>query len=293
MAERPLLCAGGAASAQQRTSIIGAQPGVLRSDPPEAQASTAPSPPETEPPVREPGNNPVVRTATPAWARRLARDWCYRPLTKIAGICAFTWLFFIVYFQLLRAPSRPVTVMPLTPLDALIPFQPGAVWAYVSLWIYIGIAPALLPTLGAGLRYAAWAAALCGSGLLCFWLWPTMVPASLHAVDVPSSAQAGFALLRGIDAAGNACPSLHVASAVFSAMWIARVLGAAGAPRILQHFSFAWLLAIVWSTLAIRQHVVLDVVAGAVLGLAFGLLSPRWASPLQSSRAKPPAIIPT
>ncbi len=245
-------------------------------------------PPSTDPPARR----RAAPAATPAWARALARDWRYRPLTKIASICAFTWIFFIVYFDLLRQPSQAVTVMPLTPLDALIPFQPQAVWAYVSLWVYVGIAPSLLPTLAAGLRYAAWAAALCGSGLLCFWLWPTVVPASLQALDAASTAQAGFALLRGIDAAGNACPSLHVASAVFSAMWIARVLRAAGAPQALQLLNIAWLLAIVWSTVAIRQHVVLDVAAGAVLGLAFGFVSLQWASPLPASRTKPEAIIP-
>ena len=41
----------------------------------------------------------------------------------------------------------------------------------------------------------------------------------------------------------------------------------------------SWLhcLAILWSTIATRQHVVLDVVAGAVVGLIFGLLSLRHA----------------
>lgn len=249
-------------------------------------------PTPTEPGARPPPTALAAATAFPDWARTLARLWCFRPLTKIVLICGFTWIFFIAYFELLRGPAHPVTVMPLTPLDALIPFQPGAVWAYVSLWVYIGIAPALLPTMAAGYRYAAWAAALCGSGLLCFWLWPTMVPPSLHAVDAGSAAEAGFALLRGIDAAGNACPSLHVASAVFSGMWIARVLRAAGAPGALQAINLAWLLAIVWSTVAIRQHVVLDVAAGAALGLAFGLVSSRWGSPLPAVRAQPAAIIP-
>ena len=41
----------------------------------------------------------------------------------------------------------------------------------------------------------------------------------------------------------------------------------------------SWLhcLAILWSTIATRQHVVLDVAAGAVVGLIFGLLSLRHA----------------
>lgn len=190
------------------------------------------------------------------------------------------WVFFAAYFHVLRNPVGPVTEMPLTALDAWIPFQPAAFWAYVSLWVYVGIAPALLPTLAAGLRHAAWAAALCASGLLCFWLWPTAVPPSMHHLDQAMAGHAGFALLRGVDAAGNACPSLHVASAVFSAMGIRRVLAAAGAPWALHVVNLVWLLLIVWSTVAIRQHVVLDVVAGAALGLAFGLPSARWLAPL-------------
>jgi membrane-associated phospholipid phosphatase len=36
----------------------------------------------------------------------------------------------------------------------------------------------------------------------------------------------------------------------------------------------------VWSTVAIRQHVVLDVAAGAALGVLFGLASARWMPPV-------------
>jgi membrane-associated phospholipid phosphatase len=38
-------------------------------------------------------------------------------------------------------------------------------------------------------------------------------------------------------------------------------------------FNTVWLLLIVYSTLAIKQHVLLDALAGAALGAAFG-----WAS---------------
>jgi len=234
----------------------------------------------THPTHRPPGRPPASPRGRPGWAATLARQWRHRQLLKIAGICAFMWVFFAAYFHVLRNPWRPVTEMPLTALDGWIPFQPAAFWAYVSLWVYVGIAPALLPTLAAGLRHAAWAAALCASGLLCFWLWPTAVPPSVHHLDQAMAGHAGFALLRGVDAAGNACPSLHVASAVFSAMGIRRVLAVAGAPWPLHGINLAWLLLIVWSTVAIRQHVVLDVVAGAALGLAFGLASARWLTPL-------------
>ncbi len=236
-------------------------------------------------PTPHPPDQPPDRASEPAaapegWAATLARQWRHHQLLKIAGICAFMWVFFAAYFHVLRNPVRPVTEMPLTALDAWIPFEPAAFWAYVSLWVYVGIAPALLPTLAAGLRHAAWAAALCASGLLCFWLWPTAVPPSVHHLDQAMAGHAGFALLRGVDAAGNACPSLHVASAVFSAMGLQRVLAAAGAPWPFHAVNGVWLLLIVWSTVAIRQHVVLDVAAGTALGLAFGLASARWMVPL-------------
>lgn len=218
------------------------------------------------------------------WAATLARHWRYRQWLKIVGICAFMWIFFTAYFHVLRNPANPVTAMPLTPLDGWIAFEPAAFWVYVSLWIYVGIAPALLPSVRALLGYGAWIAALCGAGLLCFWLWPTAVPSQAHQLDPAVADHAGFALLRGIDAAGNACPSLHVATAMFTALWIQRQLAAVRAPWALHAINATWLLLIAWSTVAVRQHVVLDVVAGAALGMAFGLAALRF-GPAPQARA--------
>lgn len=184
---------------------------------------------------------------------------------KIAGISAFIWLFFIGYFELLRHPPSPVSVMPLTGLDRWIPFQPAAVLAYLSLWLYVGIAPGLMLRLRELLSYGCWAAALCLTGLACFWLWPTAVPhLVLPATDFP-----GFATMQGVDAAGNACPSMHVAIAIFSAAWIESLLRLTKSPASLRLLNAGWFLAIAWSTLAVKQHVVLDVAAGALLGIAF------------------------
>ena len=200
-------------------------------------------------------------------------------LLKVAGVTAFMWVFFLGYFQTLREPVYPVLLMPLTALDALIPFQPGMFWAYVSLWLYVGLAPGLVLTLRELVQYGAWAAALCITGLLIFHFWPTAVPP--HGLD--TSGHPGFAVLQGVDAAGNACPSLHVGTAVFTAFWVTRLLRLIGAPAALHAVNLLWVLAIAWSTVAIRQHVVLDAVAGAVLGTAFAGLSLRL-SPRLGSR---------
>jgi len=199
------------------------------------------------------------------------RLWRHLPL-KFVGVSAFMWVFFQAYFQTLHHPAYPVLEMPLTALDRLIPFQPWAVVAYLSLWLYVGIAPGLLLTLRELVIYGLWAAALCLSGLAFFYFWPTAVPP--RAMDV--TGMPGFALLKGLDASGNACPSLHVAASMFTAIWIDRLLRIVRAPWALRALNVLWFIAIAYSTVAIGQHVVLDVAGGVALAAVFAALSLRW-----------------
>lgn len=191
---------------------------------------------------------------------------------KLAGTTLWTTLFFVGYFHLLRYPAYPVTVMPLTWVDTLVPFQPAMLWPYLSLWFYIGIAPGLQRDFRQLLVYGLWTIGLLGSGLLVFHFWPTAVP----PLSIDRAGHPGFALLEGVDANGNACPSMHVASAVFTALRLHAVLREIGAPAALRLVNLVWVALIAWSTMAVRQHVALDVLAGAALGLAFALLSLRW-----------------
>jgi membrane-associated phospholipid phosphatase len=192
-------------------------------------------------------------------------------LLKVAGTTAFITLFFIAYFHVLRHPVFEVTPMPETALDRLIGFQPAALLPYVSLWLYVGIPPALLYGLRELVAYGCWIAALCIAGLACFYFWPTAIPPIL----IDTTQYPGFAVIQGLDAAGNACPSLHVATAAFSAIWLDRLLGEIGAARTVRAGNWLWFALIAWSTLAIKQHVALDVLAGLLLGLSFALPSLR------------------
>ena len=110
-----------------------------------------------------------------------------------------------------------------------------------------------------------------------FWLLPTAVPVA----DIDWTLHPEMALIKSLDASGNACPSLHVASAVFTALWLRAIFHAVSAPRWLHWASALHCLAILWSTLATRQHVVLDVLAGIVVGGVFALLSLWHARHLQ------------
>jgi hypothetical protein len=221
--------------------------------------------------MSRPLSSPLPSALGPCWQTALAERVRHLWWLKLAGVCAFMWVFFIGYFHTLRNPTGAVFVMPLTWLDHALPFQPYALWVYVSLWLYVGIAPGLLLSFRELLIYGLWIGVLCVSGLAVFHWWPTAVPRLV--VDV--SAHAGFVLLKGVDAVGNACPSLHVATAAFTAFWVHYVLHCIGTPPWLRWANWAWVGAIVWSTMATKQHVAWDVAAGLLLAGSFAMLSLR------------------
>jgi hypothetical protein len=122
-------------------------------------------------------------------------------------------------------------VMPEIFLDHRIAFTPSAFPVYLSLWVYVSLPPALLGNLRVLVGYTLWVGALCLMCLGIFWWWPTQVP----AFGVDWAAYPGLALIKGIDASGNAFPSLHVASAVFSACWLHRIFRQLGCPKLLEN----------------------------------------------------------
>ncbi len=197
-----------------------------------------------------------------AWPRRavvrLRALWVH----KLIGTTAAMALFFVIYFQLLKHPLFPVTVMPLIGLDRLIGFRPEALPLYLSLWVYVSLGSSLVLERRELGSHALAAVVLAALGLGVFFFWPTAVPPP----DVDWERHPGFAFLKGIDASGNACPSLHVAFAVLACVWIDRHLQMMGAGRSVRILNVVWAVGIVYSTVAIRQHVALDALAGLALG---------------------------
>ena len=149
--------------------------------------------------------------------------------------------------------------------------QPAALPLYASLWFYASLPPAFLVSWRELVQYGIAIGAVCLIGMACFLVFPTAVPSTLIDWDN----HPGFGMLRGIDASGNACPSLHVASAVFSALWLHRLCIEMGAQRPTLIINALWCLGIVYSTIATKQHVALDVLAGGVLGVVIALVSLR------------------
>lgn len=190
---------------------------------------------------------------------------------KAAGTPLFIALFFGAYFYVLKYPMYTPMLMPMTAVDRLVPFQPLAFYIYASLWVYVSLPPALLASRRELYGYGAVMAAMCITALGIFYFWPTAVPPT----GIDWSLYPDMEFLKNLDAAGNACPSLHVATAVFSGLWLHRLLRRFGVPPWILLLNGGWCSGIVYSTLAVRQHVAVDVLAGLVLGLLAAGLSLR------------------
>ncbi|MBX6419699.1 MAG: phosphoesterase [Nevskia sp.] len=189
---------------------------------------------------------------------RLRAHWRFKVLLPTGSIAVF----FLAYFAVLRHPLWPVTVMPQTALDRLIPFQPAALFLYFTLWAYLSLPPGLLVSRRELVFYYLGIYGLAGLGLMAFVLWPTAAPVP----DIDWARYPSFGFLKTVDASGNACPSLHAAFAVFTAIWGECLACECGLRRGVRAVNLLWGLAIVYSTLATKQHVAVDVYAGAALG---------------------------
>ena len=222
--------------------------------------------------VRIAPSNAGTPASSHAWYRQVLLRVRTHNWVKAIGTTGYMTVFFIAYFHLMKNPSSAVTVMPLTAIDEWVAFQPWALIPYLTLWLYVSLPAALILHRRELIGYGWWVAGLCIAGLACFYIWPT-------TVLLPTAEwrkHASFGMLQGVDAAANACPSMHVAVAVFSACWLHRLLREIGAPPPLRAFNWLWFIAIAYSTMAIKQHVFLDMVAGLALGLAFALPSLRF-----------------
>ena len=191
---------------------------------------------------------------------------------KFFGTSVFITLFFWAYLYLLKNPTLPVHRIPLTVVDHWIEFAPWALVPYLSLWLYCSLPVMLMPTRTRLVNFGAWIGAMCLVALAIFYRWPNAVPpAHIDWAQYP-----GVAFLKSVDAAGNACPSLHVATAVYASLWLLGLLRELRLPWPAHALQIIWGVAIVYSTMATKQHVSWDVLAGTVLGVFFAWAGLQW-----------------
>lgn len=202
---------------------------------------------------------------------------------KFIGTSVFISIFFWAYFLLLKNPAFPVTVMPLTAVDGWVRFAPVALIPYFSLWIYCSLPVTLMPERVRLINFGLWIGAMSLLALGIFYFLPSAVPAA----NIDWSQYSAVSFLKEVDAAGNACPSMHVAAAVYSSFWLYWLMSELCMGWRAHAVQVFWALAIVYSTLATKQHVSLDVWAGIALGIVFAWGSRVFDLRLQSARRTP------
>jgi membrane-associated phospholipid phosphatase len=143
-------------------------------------------------------------------------------------------------------------------LDRVIAFDGRWVWVYQSVYVPFMLAPWLITDRRRLARYAAGFLVILAVAFGVFMLAPSLGPPR-----DPARFEGLYGVVCGMDTRGNAFPSLHAALIVYTIVW-------AGRARVGQGLMVGF---IVWggltlfSTLAIKQHYAIDLVAGALLGV--------------------------
>jgi len=184
------------------------------------------------------------------------------------GICA-------PYFLLQQADALPGSGMLATPLDLRIAFEPRWIWAYASLALLVPLSPLLATSRDGLVRYARGLAWLCVASFVVFWLVPVVGP---RPAATPSDGLYG--LIVSVDRPLNSFPSLHAGLTAYSLLYAWRILREAlsnRAWRLSVALGVVWAGLILYSTLATKQHWVLDLPAGILLAGAAHALAWRSA----------------
>ena len=205
-------------------------------------------------------------------APRLKPHWRYK---VIVGLI-MTALFFVGYFLLEYYPVFRVREVPLTALDRLIGFQPFALWLYASLYLYIALPWWLLHNKRDLIVCTVAMSILCLLGLAFFLLMPTCTPDK----HIDWSQYPSFKPVVAVDLPRNACPSLHATFTIIAAIFVHRLVSQMRNRRLIRVLSWCWCVGILYSTLATKQHVAIDLYAGAALGTIWAWLYWRFVPPL-------------
>ncbi|MEK7656751.1 MAG: phosphatase PAP2 family protein [Elusimicrobiota bacterium] len=171
-----------------------------------------------------------------------------------------------------------------TALDARVPFRPEWVWAYLLYYpfCFLPLAmPGVLAEERLFKRVAAGYIAQSAAAWVLFYFYPT---AMRHPAIVGHSLNESLLeIIRAVDPGYNIFPSLHVANAVFVWRLASRLM-----PSPWPALCAPPAALIAASTVLVKQHYLLDLPAGALLGWAAAWAALRgWTS--RAAVSAPPA----
>lgn len=201
-----------------------------------------------------------MTSTTKSLLQRLLTCWNL----KILFGTVLTVGFWLGYFTLQQVTIRSVVNMPNLWLDHKIPFWPEAAFIYVSQFFTMPIIPWLLTTRRELFNYCKGVTLIGGVSFCIFLIYPTTVLRPLSTVGFNGLYQ----LVVSIDSPRNAFPSLHAAFGVYTACWAPMAFRGWQREKILTLVAWISAITVILSALLTKQHVVLDIVAGGLIGYA-------------------------
>jgi len=223
---------------------------------------------------------PIVRgAALPEVPRGWARIRVEIP-AKTAVLLGLSVGICVPYFLLQQGTWFPLWTLPTTPLDTAIAFDPGWVYVYASVALLVPLLPLQATHREELVRYAKGLALMCGACFAIFLLFPVQGPRPIGFAGHET-----YQALISVDAALNSMPSLHAGLTLYSFLFGYRVLRD-GLERVGRAAyvlcALVWTGAILYSTLATRQHWAVDLPAGVLLGWAGHAIT--WRAVLPAGR---------
>ena len=215
-----------------------------------------------------------------------------------------------IYLALERYPLFPPRTFPMSPIDLAIRFSPDWVWIYDSHYLLLQLAW-LARTREQIRRFAVGFVMIMVIGFSVFILMPVIGPrptdihptgmyALLVASDLPLNSFPSLHVDDTPSRMSRCCGSMHCASAALNALPNADASNAStpriNAPKrgitasqlVLNLFLAAWVILIVYSTMATRQHYFADLPPGLLLGWLGHRVA--WRSRTQASASTPEVV---
>jgi membrane-associated phospholipid phosphatase len=222
-------------------------------------------------------------TVADLW-RRAAACWRLKALLAITVGFAFC----VPYFLIGNFPLFPVRRLPLSWLDGAIGFHPYAwVWIYQSEYLIINLIPWFAQRREDLLRYVRGFALLSLISFGVFLLFPIRAPKPpvTHATGM-------YWLLLQYDVSLNSLPSLHAGMVVYTVAFGRRILRNV-LSRWVTLLVLVWAGLILYATLATKEHYAIDILSGALLGLAVDIWTWRRTRGVQQNTPQQRANVPT
>lgn len=172
----------------------------------------------------------------------------------------------IIYFLANHNKLFPPVELPMLWIDNVIPFWPYTIWVYLSECVLFVSVYVLTKDMQNVNKYLYSMTALQIVSVIIFVLWPTTFPR--HLYPIPEEGLDGLTrlaifLTRSSDDPSNCLPSLHVSGVYLSSFMFL------DEQKKKFPFYFLWATLVAISTITLKQHYFLDVVAGLGVAILF------------------------